>query len=736
MPTIGLGDDRRQPSRTPLHTVAAIANFPLVGPSYGSFTRVTVMLNRELAAGPLSRPRWETALGYADPALEIAAPLGLYLLGGFRAERVDLVRPVCEWPRRSAKTLTKLLAVHPGHALHREQILDILWPGLDLESALNSFGKALHAARRALEPELLPRKSSQYLQLTDFMLSLNADRVVIDADCFQQQAEDALRRREVTAYETALAAYGGELLPEDRYEDWCAERRSLLSELHVRLLLGLAEAHEAGGIYNEAADRLREALAEDETREEIHRRLMRVYAEMGVRDQALRQFHLCQDVLRRELDLAPQQETVSLYQELLEDRVPRGSTGGESESVSSGPPLAADRASGKPLIGRNQVLRYLHEQLVPGKEARAGLILMTGESGVGKTRLLEEFAAEAGQRGAAVLWGGSGAHANDFIYGPFAVALEGYVASRSEAERKGIALRYPALARSLPSLPMDREATRAVDPYDDLAPAIARLLTDLGRTQPVLLVLGDVEDTDCSGLDLLRYIAHLAIARPWLILGALREEEVDTRAEYHRAVDAMVRERLCVKIELQCLSHEDCGQFVAALLSEEHVEDKLVELIYGRSRGNPLYVEALVHEMQENGKLAGRHSEMGSSMAPPAPARVRALVTTRLAGLDETVRRVLSLAAAARAAEISLTELRAGAAALHPPVSDSMLFDALDRALQIGLLEERKDGYTFRHPLVRSALYEELSRHRRAELRTALGRPRGGSSRRLRVAAT
>jgi DNA-binding SARP family transcriptional activator len=175
-----------------------------------------------------------------DPSVDLVPPLRVRLLGGFQVEREDLTGPVSVWQRRTAKTLTKLLATYPGHAMHREQILDILWPGIDVDSALNSFGKALHAARRAIEPELIPRKGSAYLRLTDAMLALNTQHVRIDADQFQELAEAAIQRRDVPSYEAALAAYSGELLPEDRYEDWCAERRSLLVELRLRVLLGLA----------------------------------------------------------------------------------------------------------------------------------------------------------------------------------------------------------------------------------------------------------------------------------------------------------------------------------------------------------------------------------------------------------------------------------------------------------------------------------------------------------------
>jgi DNA-binding SARP family transcriptional activator len=666
--------------------------------------------------------------------------LSIRLLGGFRAERIDLRQPVRDWKRRSAKALTKLLATHPGHALHREQILDILWPDLDLESALNSFGKALHAARRALEPELVARASSQYLRLSDSVLSLNVERVVIDADCFQQLAVEALRHKKISAYECALDAYRGELLPEDRYEDWSAERREHLSELHVRLLLGLAEALEAGGIYDESADRLRQVLDKDATREDAHRRLMRVCAAIGDRDGALRQFHLCQDALRRELGLAPQQETISLYQDLLEDRVRRRSLAPSPAADDSRPLRTANRIADTQFVGRTEVLRHLHEQLSPPNGVRAGLVLLTGEAGVGKTRLLAQFAGEANRAGTLVLWGGTGAHANHLACGPVAVALEDYVASCPSAERREIALRYPALARCLPSLPADDHRTERFDCQDDLPPTIARLLTDLGRTQPVLLALGDVQDIDSFNCQLLRYLAHLSISRPWLIIGAFREEEIEARTELQRTIQSLIREGLCTKLELRCLSREACDELVRGLLAGERVGGELLGQVYAGSRGNPLLVEELVHELRDRAEL-GRDRRTGpaavTSCGPArVPARIQALVAMRLERLEDTVRRVLALVAVAGAGEIPLEKLRTGAATLEPPICDAALFDALDYALLSGVLEEREGGYAFRHPLVRSALCEGLPHHRRAELDTALRRARGANSGRLRVAAT
>ena len=332
------------------------------------------------------------------------------LLGGFRVEQTNTARAVSGWQRRSAKTLIKLLATCTGHALHREQILDILWPGVAVESALNSFGKALHAARHALEPELPRREDSAYLRLADGMLVLDSEHVVVDTDRFEQLAEVAFQRGDITAYEAALAAYSGELLPEDLYETWCAERRNSLAELRARLLLGVAEALEDRGAYDKSAGRLREVLRQDPTREVAHRRLMGLYAEMGTPEQAVRQFQLCEDVLRRELDLVPQQETISLYHHILASRALRQSAtpGADREPVDPGrpSPVEGDATLGGPFVGRKRVVQRLGEQLVRRDEGRPGMIVVSGEAGVGKTRLLEEFAIRASEQGGLALWGG------------------------------------------------------------------------------------------------------------------------------------------------------------------------------------------------------------------------------------------------------------------------------------------------------------------------------------------
>lgn len=193
-------------------------------------------------------------------------------------------------------------------------------------------------------------------------------------------------------------------------------------------------------------------------------------------------------------------------------------------------------------------------------------------------------------------------------------------------------------------------------------------------------------------------------------------------------MDAAMRERLCLEIELRCLSRRDCDQLVRAMLAGSDVCDELTEQIFLRSGGNPLFVGALVQELRGARDPAAALGRRGDPLEPwgvtaVVPTRVRALTATRLACMDQTLRRVLGLAAVALPAEISLRELRGRAAALEPPVSDAALGEALDRALLTGILEERPGGYGFRYPLVRSALCALLTRHRREELQAVVAGP-------------
>jgi predicted ATPase len=152
------------------------------------------------------------------------------LLGGFAAEAGGSSVPDSAWRLRKARELVKLLALADAHRLHREQAMDALWPDRGPESAANNLNQAVHAARRAL--------GADAITLVDGLLRLEAD---VDVDAFEDAAGNARRQGTGQAYRRALGIYGGELLPENRYDDWASLERERLAALHAELEQKLVE---------------------------------------------------------------------------------------------------------------------------------------------------------------------------------------------------------------------------------------------------------------------------------------------------------------------------------------------------------------------------------------------------------------------------------------------------------------------------------------------------------------
>jgi predicted ATPase len=162
--------------------------------------------------------------------------VGVNLLSGFSATVGGDPVPDGAWRLKKARELVKLLALAPGHRLHREQAMDALWPALDPDAAANNLNQAVYVARRALE--------AGAVEVADGMIELRAE---VDVDRLESAAADARRTATPTAYRAALSLYGGELLPENRYDDWAAERRDEVEELAAALADELAELDAGGG---------------------------------------------------------------------------------------------------------------------------------------------------------------------------------------------------------------------------------------------------------------------------------------------------------------------------------------------------------------------------------------------------------------------------------------------------------------------------------------------------------
>lgn len=138
---------------------------------------------------------------------------------------------------KKAAGLVKLLALAPNHRVHRERTMDLLWPDLDPKAAANNLRHALHVARRTLEPSTATA-SPRYLVLGGELLELCPDVTLwVDVEAFERAVESARRARKPAAYGTALDLYAGDLLPEDRYEEWTEARREELRRLYLTSLV-------------------------------------------------------------------------------------------------------------------------------------------------------------------------------------------------------------------------------------------------------------------------------------------------------------------------------------------------------------------------------------------------------------------------------------------------------------------------------------------------------------------
>lgn len=247
------------------------------------------------------------------------APIAVDLLGGFRVRTGERQLDEADWPQRRPKALVKLLALAPGHRLHREQVIDALWPELDAASAGNNLRKTVFRARSALRA--LGTDVPDVIVSQGDLLMLPVETWV-DVTEFEATVARARASKDLDLYRAAIALWRGELLPGDLYEDWAASRRQLAHHEAVAVLVELAAALEARVELDEAAGLLRRARALDPTDEESARALLRVLALSGGRTEAMSVYQSLCDALERELGVQPGVETVELHEQI----VTRGET--------------------------------------------------------------------------------------------------------------------------------------------------------------------------------------------------------------------------------------------------------------------------------------------------------------------------------------------------------------------------------------------------------------------------
>ena len=432
----------------------------------------------------------------------------LRLLGGFDAT-VDGIPVVPEqWTRRQAASLVKVLALAPGRRLHREQVIEALWPGASVEAAGPRLHKAAHYARRALGGD-----GSAVLLRNDMVALLPEGDVRIDVDEFREQARQALEAGTPDALEAVLSTYDGRLLPDDVYEPWAEDARDSVRMLRVDLL--------------RRAGRWDEVLEEDATDEAAHLALVNGHADRGDVRAALRQFERLDHALLRELGTTPSPEAERLRARL---------------HVQAG--RSAQPSKGVRLVGRRGIGDQVREAMTRADEGRGTTLLISGLPGVGKTAVLGLAEALAHQRDWRTGRGTASAVEGPWPYEPVLEAF-GELCRKHPALLDGLDDRFRLeIERALSGRDVSWTGESS---HQRLFVAVAELMRLAATGHGLLLMIDDLQDADEASLRLLHYLSRCAVTEPVIIAVAHRPRVSDTA---QRVAESLVRRGAGTRIEL------------------------------------------------------------------------------------------------------------------------------------------------------------------------------------------
>jgi DNA-binding SARP family transcriptional activator/predicted negative regulator of RcsB-dependent stress response len=611
----------------------------------------------------------------------------IFLLGTFAVEVAGGLLPASAWRKRRPVELLAALALSPGRVLHREELIDRLWPDKDLDAGANNLHRAFHDLRRVTGAELAT---------LDRGVARLAETVWIDVEAFERAAASA----STDSLAQAVELYRGALLPDDPYSDALATRREALRQRFVDAGLRLANLHHEGGQPETCIDVLRRLLTQDPTIEPAHQLLMRALADTGRTGEALRQFAECTSALRSRLDVAPAKATLDLRAAIERGDIDIAARAAKAPSTParSEPPqpeasLVVRRLLGgdpsRPQYGRAEEVEAVRRFIGGGH----GVLLLVGEAGLGKTRLASECARVAAATGATVLVGIGLDHDSGVPYAPFADAW---------AHRRRAA---GAPAEDDPFVSFSPAGGSAQEDRLRLFQSVERSLVSLGNGRSVCLIVEDLHQADPSSIHLFHHLARATHSLPLLLVGTLRDDEVHVGRAVHTLLGNLGRERLGTRLVLRRIDQEATGHLVAHLLngSGRAADDEVIAAVHALAEGNPFHTEEVVQAMRDEG-----------SSHPSAPKNLLDTVRQRVRRLGRDAERLLSAAALfGLRFPFDVAQLAAGLTA-------EVALEALELGIEARIIEEEGDEYRFRHALTRKALLDALTHARRVYLHRAL----------------
>jgi DNA-binding SARP family transcriptional activator len=628
--------------------------------------------------------------------------------------------------RRKSRALLYYLAARRA-ATPRDHVIDLLWPDLPRPAAQQTLRATLYGIRKSLGAALL----------ADEALALDP---ACDVDLWQLDDALASPLEDPGPLAHALDRYRGDFLdgfglPDTpAFDDWAAAVRERYRALVMGGLSDLARAYEERGEYRAALEALDRALALDPLQEDAQREAMRLQYLAGDRVGAIRRYEQLRRRLDDELGVPPMSETQAIYDAIITDSLAPESA---REAVREGKriaPLAASVAAPQhappallPFTGR---VAELHA--VAALVSTQQLVLVEGEPGIGKTRLVEEFLRGGG---ALALVGTARELDRSLPYQPIVEALRGLTERPDWPEFRGH-LSLPLVwtsevARLLPELtPAGAPTPPPTADESRLREGVSQLLRSLSRRRPVALFIDDLQWADDATLGLLGYLARQQLPGVGLVAAT---RPVEPRTSLATLVQALVREGRLGRVQLERLRSEE--MLVLARHLGRADGDELAGWLARNSEGNPYILAELARHAQETGALRPDGVFLGSDLysdVPVVPPTIYTLISSRLARLSDPARRVLDTAVAA-GREFSCAVVAQAAA-----LSDDAALDALDELTSAGLVHPinpapigpapegrggmpASDLYAFDHTLTMEVAYQQVgeARHRLLHRRLA-----------------
>ncbi len=377
------------------------------------------------------------------------------------------------------------------------------------------------------------------------------------------------------------------------------------------------------------------------------------------------------------------------------------------------------------MVGRKVEINQLRELWARAQQGSGHLALISGEPGIGKTRLAGELIVYTQLSGAMILRGGCYEYEASTPYLPFVEAFREWVhlhdsatiqalMSDTASELARLAPEIESKLGPLPPSPTLSASEKRLRLFDN----VTRFLQNLSKANGLLLFIDDLHWADQSTLSLLSYALRNLRNEKVLILAAYREIELDRKHPLAVALVEWNRERIATRLSLERLSMDETSALLATLFGQENISEELTGAVYAETEGNPFFIEEVVKALIEQGQIYRQNKqwEIKEISELAIPQSVKEAIGRRLNHLSESCLDVLHTAAVL-GKEFDFSKL----AAVNLMGEDQLL-DALDEASMVQLVRAKSsERFSFTHDKIREVLYEEINPIRRKRLHLRIG---------------